>query len=56
VALFEVGRVFSVAQASSPVKTQTGGLCHKEERRVAIALTGSAHAALLERQRTRREI
>jgi phenylalanyl-tRNA synthetase beta chain len=40
VALFEVGRVFSVAQASSPVKTQTGGLCHKEERRVAIALTG----------------
>ncbi|MGO9585376.1 MAG: phenylalanine--tRNA ligase subunit beta [Limisphaerales bacterium] len=40
VALFEVGRVFNVAQASSPVKTQTGGLCHKEERRVAIALTG----------------
>ena len=40
VALFEIGRVFSVAQASSPVKTQTGGLCHKEERRVAIALTG----------------
>jgi phenylalanyl-tRNA synthetase beta chain len=40
VALFEVGRVFSVAQASTPVKTQTGGLCHKEERRVAIALTG----------------
>jgi len=40
VALFEVGRVFSVAQASSPAKTQTGGLCHKEERRVAIALTG----------------
>jgi phenylalanyl-tRNA synthetase beta chain len=40
VALFEVGRVFSVAQASSPVKTQTGDLCHKEERRVAIALTG----------------
>ena len=40
VALFEVGRVFSVAQASPPVKTQTGGLCHKEERRVAIALTG----------------
>jgi phenylalanyl-tRNA synthetase beta chain len=40
VALFEVGRVFSVAQASSPVKTQTGGLCHKEERRIAIALTG----------------
>jgi phenylalanyl-tRNA synthetase beta chain len=40
VALFEVGRVFRVAQASLPVKTQTGGLCHKEERRVAIALTG----------------
>jgi len=40
VALFEIGRVFSVAQASSSVKTQTGGLCHKEERRVAIALTG----------------
>jgi phenylalanyl-tRNA synthetase beta chain len=40
VALFEVGRVFSVAQASSPVKTQTGGLCHIEERRIAIALTG----------------
>jgi phenylalanyl-tRNA synthetase beta chain len=40
VALFEVGRVFNVAQAASPVKTQTGGLCHKEERRVAIALTG----------------
>jgi phenylalanyl-tRNA synthetase beta chain len=40
VALFEVGRVFNVAQASSPVKTQTGGLYHKEERRVAIALTG----------------
>jgi phenylalanyl-tRNA synthetase beta chain len=43
VALFEIGRVFSVAQASSPVKTQTGGLCHKEERRVAIALTGQRH-------------
>ncbi len=43
VALFEVGRVFSVAQASSPMNTQTGGLCHKEERRVAIALTGQRH-------------
>ena len=40
VALFEVGRVFGMAQASTPVKTQTGALCHKEERRVAIALTG----------------
>jgi phenylalanyl-tRNA synthetase beta chain len=40
VALFEIGRVFNVAQASSPVKTQTGGLCHKEEHRVGIALTG----------------
>jgi len=45
VALFEIGRVFSVAQASSPVKTQTGGLCHKEERRVAVALTGRRNAS-----------
>jgi phenylalanyl-tRNA synthetase beta chain len=40
VALFEIGRIFHVAQASAPVNTQTGGQCHKEERRIAIALTG----------------
>jgi phenylalanyl-tRNA synthetase beta chain len=55
VALFEIGRVFGVAQASQPAgspgfqpgsaaasraKPHTGSLCHMEERRVAIALTG----------------
>jgi phenylalanyl-tRNA synthetase beta chain len=38
--LFEIGRVFSAAQASSPADTQTGGLCHKETRTVSLALTG----------------
>jgi phenylalanyl-tRNA synthetase beta chain len=40
VALFEIGRVFKVAQASLPAKSQAGSLCHAEERRVAIAITG----------------
>ncbi len=55
VALFEIGRVFKVGQASclpAPAKPaqnnaradalagQAGSLCHIEERRVAIALTG----------------
>ena len=40
VALFEVGRVFKVAQASPPATSQAGSLRYVEERRVAIALTG----------------
>jgi len=48
VALFEVGRVFHVAQASSPASSKgvpsvgaaNSGLATHEERRVAIALTG----------------
>jgi len=45
VALFEIGRVFNVAQASSPVASaskdsQAGSLRYLEERRVAIAITG----------------
>jgi phenylalanyl-tRNA synthetase beta chain len=45
VALFEIGRVFKVAQASSPVASnakdsQAGSLRHVEERRIAVALTG----------------
>jgi phenylalanyl-tRNA synthetase beta chain len=40
VALFEIGRVFKVAQASLPAKSQAGSLCHAEERRVAVAITG----------------
>jgi phenylalanyl-tRNA synthetase beta chain len=40
VALFEIGRVFCVARASTPVQTHTRRLYHKEERRVAVALTG----------------
>ncbi|PYJ95661.1 MAG: phenylalanine--tRNA ligase subunit beta [Verrucomicrobia bacterium] len=43
VALFEIGRVFKVAQPSSPAKSQAGKLCHVEERRLAIALTGHRH-------------
>ena len=43
VALFEIGRVFKVAQASPPAKSQTGSLRHVEERRLAIALTGHRH-------------
>jgi phenylalanyl-tRNA synthetase beta chain len=44
VALFEIGRVFTVAQASLPAQSQAGSLCHAEERRVAIALTGQRDA------------
>ncbi len=44
-ALFEVGRVFRVGQASLPAKSQAGSLCHIEERRVAIALTGQRSPA-----------
>ena len=42
VALFEVGRVFNVAQASPPASSPgvPPGMRHREERRVAIALTG----------------
>ncbi|PYK65373.1 MAG: phenylalanine--tRNA ligase subunit beta, partial [Verrucomicrobia bacterium] len=43
VALFEIGRVFTVAQTSSPPKSQAGRVCHIEERRLAIALTGHRH-------------
>ena len=44
VALFEIGRVFKVAQPSPPAKSQAGRLCHVEERRLAIALTGRRYA------------
>ena len=43
VALFEVGRVFNVAQASPPAGSagvSPGAVRHREERRLAIALTG----------------
>jgi phenylalanyl-tRNA synthetase beta chain len=45
VALFEIGRVFKVAQASPPAASdmkdsQAGSLRYVEERRVAIAITG----------------
>jgi phenylalanyl-tRNA synthetase beta chain len=45
VALFEIGRVFKVAQASTPVSStskdsQAGSPRHIEERSVAIAITG----------------
>jgi phenylalanyl-tRNA synthetase beta chain len=45
VALFEIGRVFKVAQASSPATStaknlQAGSLRYIEERHIAIALTG----------------
>jgi phenylalanyl-tRNA synthetase beta chain len=47
VALFEVGRVFTVAQASSPASASgvppNGTTATREERRVAIALTGQRH-------------
>jgi len=44
VALFEVGRVFTVAEASSPARPQTGGLCPDEQRNLAIALTGQRNS------------
>jgi phenylalanyl-tRNA synthetase beta chain len=44
VALFEMGKVFKVAQASPPANTQAGGLHHNETRRLAIALTGQRSA------------
>ena len=45
VALFEIGRVFKVAQASSPASStskdsQAGSLRYVEERNLAIAITG----------------
>jgi phenylalanyl-tRNA synthetase beta chain len=46
VALFEVGRVFKVAQAASPASSagvSPAGRTTCEERRVAIALTGQRH-------------
>ncbi len=46
VALFEVGRVFRVGQASLPAKSQAGSLCHIEERRLAFALTGQRNSAV----------
>lgn len=44
VALFEIGRTFSLAQSSSKAK-QPQGPSHKETRHIAIALTGQRNAS-----------